>query len=94
MGISSLLLNIFGPLTVISFFCIVFYFRSEKEYTLTQMQLNPLWLNLVGEYKKYTKKKNGRIGFFYYLFLVSITISIISILIELIIIIKTDFGFS
>jgi len=68
---------------IISAIAMSFYFLNRGVYTYWQMQWKVLWLELIFRYRDHTKKNNGRVGTWYYIFLVNIFISIFSILAEL-----------
>ena len=78
MEMFETLFDIFGIISVVTFLGIILYLRFEKKISFTQMGFNPLWPALIGEYKSYTKQKNGRIGNLYYIFIFSILITVLS----------------
>ncbi len=79
----DILTTISFSVVIISAIAMSFYFLSQGIYTYWQMQWKILWLELIFRYRDHTKKNIGRVGTWYYIFLVNIFISIISILAEL-----------
>lgn len=67
---------------IISVIAMSFYFLNRGIFTYWQMQSKILWLEIIFRYRDHTRKNIGHVGFWYYIFLVSIFISIISIFIE------------
>ncbi len=80
MKIFEILVGFFGPLSIVTFFGIMIRFKMDKKYTLTQINYNPFWLGFIFEYKNHTTQKYGKAGMLYYLFIISILITVFSLL--------------
>ncbi len=78
------LLGIFGFTSVMSLMLIVIYMKVTNQYSFTQMRYNPLWPKLIIEYRDFTKKKTGRVGALYYLFIVSVSFVVVCLIIKLV----------
>ncbi len=81
MEMISNLIDFFGFLAIVSFVAIVIHFFSDNKWTENMMDLflGPL---LVLKYRKYTKKKYGKTGLLYYLFMLSFAALIILLIFE------------
>jgi hypothetical protein len=59
-----------------------FYFLNRSISTYWQLQWKVLWLEIIFRYRDHTKINEGRVGSWYYIFLVNIFIALISISFE------------
>lgn len=69
---------------IISVIAMSFYFLNRGIFTYWQMQWKILWLEIIFRYRDHTRKNVGHVGCWYYIFLVSIFMSIISTFVELV----------
>jgi hypothetical protein len=73
--------SIFGPLSILSMFVIGFYLYRKKLYTAWQLRMTFFWPELIIKYRDHTRQNEGHIGIWYYVAIVSILLSVISILV-------------
>ena len=72
--------TIFGPLSIFSMFVIGAYLYRKKLYTAWQLRMTVFLPELIIKYRDHTRQNEGRIGIWYYIAIVSILLSVISIL--------------
>jgi hypothetical protein len=77
------LIWIFGPVAILSLLLIEFYLVRKRLYTWLDIIMTIHWAKLLINYKKHTKQNAGRIGFIYYIFLISFWITCLSFFIVL-----------
>jgi len=83
-NIINMLVGIFAPLMLLSAFMITLYLKRQKLYTPWQIRTSFWWPDLIVKYRSHTKEKKGKVGVWYYLFIVSIAITALSIVVSLI----------
>lgn len=76
----EIVFEIFGPLSVISLFVIGSYLYRKRLYTAWQIRAAFFWPELIIKYRDHTKQVLGHIGIWYYIIIVSIALSLVSIL--------------
>ena len=77
--IFEIIFELFGPLSVISIFAIGFYLRRNKLYTVWQLRTTLFLPELLTKYRDHTKLTHGHTGIWFYVAIVSIVLSFISI---------------
>lgn len=71
--------KVFGPLSVISIFAIGFYLYRKKLYSMWELRTTFYWPELISKYRSHTKTAQGHAGVWYYIAMVSIIMSMLSI---------------
>jgi hypothetical protein len=69
-----------GPLSVVSVFAICYYLYRRRLYTIWQLRTTLAWPSLITRYRDHTRANRGRVGLWYYVAIVSIAGSVVSIL--------------
>jgi len=80
MSLSELIITISGTISIVSFFAIGLYFLNRNIYTCWEFRRKLLWLEVIYQYRDHTRKNAGNVGIWYYILLISILITIISVL--------------
>lgn len=78
--ILKIILEICGPLSILSIFVIATYLYKNKVCTGWEIRTAFLWLQMIVDYKDHTKKNLGHVGIWFYVFIVNIILSLLSIL--------------
>lgn len=76
----EIVLGLFGPLSVIAVFATGFYLHRKGLYTIYQLRTAFFWPELLGKYRDHTRATQGRTGIWYYVTIVSIALSLVSVL--------------
>ncbi len=78
-NIFEIVFRIFGPLSVISIFAIGFYLYRRNLFTAWQLRTAFFWPELIIKYREHTRKTRGQTGIWFYLCIISIILSVMSI---------------
>ncbi len=70
-------LSLFAISTLISYISMVFYLKKHSKVEGIIGNWGLLWPKIIIEYRNFTKIKNGTIGIFFYIFIISISITIV-----------------
>ena len=84
-NIFEILFKVFGPLSVISIFAIGFYLHRNKLYTVWQLRTTFFWPDLLNMYRNHTRSTHGHIGIWFYVAIISLLMSAISIFVLLLV---------
>lgn len=78
-NIFEIIFKISGPLSVISIFAIGFYLHRNKLYTTCQLRKTFFWPELLIKYREHTRSTHGHTGIWFYVAIVSLVLSILSV---------------
>lgn len=79
-NIFEIMFKFFGPLSLISIFAVGFYLHRYKLYTVWELRTTLFWPELLIKYRDHTKSTYGHTGIWFYVAIISLVMSIISIL--------------
>jgi hypothetical protein len=78
--ICTVVFEICGPLSILSLFAIGSYLYRKRVYTLWQLRTSFMWPQLIVRYRDHTRETQGYTGIWYYVAIMSILLSVISVL--------------
>ena len=80
-NIFEIIFKLFGPLSVISIFAIGLYLHRNKLYTTWELRTTLFWPELLTKHRDHTRFTHGHTGIWFYVAILSIALSVISIFI-------------
>lgn len=75
-----LIIDWFGPITILLFLYMGFYLLYKKAFSYSQLFIFTFWPQLIFRYRDFTKAQSGKISKIYYLFYFCITLCILAII--------------
>ena len=76
------IIDISGPVMILSLFAMTAYLFRKKVYTALELRKKIIWPSIVFEYRDHTKKYNGKVGIYYYIFCPSALITTVLIIFQ------------
>ena len=69
-----------GSLSVLSLFAICHYLYRHQLFTIWQLRTTLEWPSLIAKYRDHTRTNLGHVGIWYYVVIVSLALSLVSII--------------